>query len=70
MSQHSSSYSYDSLNDVFNIANRKGKMQKKYLSKEYLDAAQEYREMRKELNDILRKKKEYNTTRFWDNCKK
>lgn len=57
MSQHSSSYSYDSLNDVFNIANRKGKVQKKYLSKEYLDAAQEYREMRKELNDILRKKK-------------
>lgn len=61
MSQHSSSYSYDSLNDVFNIANRKGKMQKKYLSKEYLDAAQEYREMRKELNDILRKKKELRT---------
>ena len=58
MSQHSPSYSYDSLNDVFNIANRKGKMQKKYLSKEYLDAAQEYRKMRKELNDILRKKKE------------
>lgn len=61
MSHHSSSYSYDSLSDVFNIANRKGKMQKKYLSKEYLDAAQEYREMRKELNDILRKKKELRT---------
>ena len=61
MSHHSSSYSYDSLSDVFNIANRKGKMQKKYLSKEYLDAAQEYREMRKELNGILRKKKESRT---------
>lgn len=61
MTQHSSSYNYDSLNDVFNVANRKGKMQKKYLSKEYLDAAQEYHEMRKELNDILRKKKEFRT---------
>lgn len=30
-------------------------MQKKYLSKEYLDTAQEYREMRKELNGILKK---------------
>ncbi len=36
-------------------------MQKNYLFKEYLDAAQEYREMRKELNDILRKKKELRT---------
>lgn len=57
MSQYSSSYNYDSLNDVFNAVNMKGKMQKKYLSPEYLDAAQEYREMRKELNEILRKKK-------------
>lgn len=55
MSQYSSSYNSDSLNDVFNIVNRKGKMQKKYLSKEYLDTAQEYREMRKELNGILKK---------------
>ena len=36
-------------------------MQKKYLSPEYLDAAQEYREMRKELNNILKKKKEPRT---------
>ena len=36
-------------------------MQKKYLSKEYLDAAQKYREMRKELNNILRKKKDFRT---------
>ena len=57
MSQYSFSYNYDSLNDAFNAVNRKGKMQKRYLSPEYLDAAQEYREMRKELNEILRKKK-------------
>lgn len=61
MSQYSSSYNCDSLNDVFNIANRKGKMQKKYLSQEYLDAAQGYHEMRKELSTILRKKKELRT---------
>lgn len=61
MSQYSSSYSYDSLNDVFNAVNRKGKMQKRYLSQEYLTKAQEYREMRKELNEILRKKKEERT---------
>lgn len=57
MSQYSFSYNYDSLNDAFNAANRKGKIQKRYLSSEYLAAAQEYREMRKELNEILRKKK-------------
>ena len=57
MSQYSFSYNYDSLNDAFNAVNRKGKMQKRYLSPEYLDAAQEYRETRKELNEILRKKK-------------
>lgn len=57
MSQYSFSYNYDSLNDAFNAVNRKGKMQKRYLSHEYLDKAQEYREMRKELNEILRKKK-------------
>ncbi len=57
MSQYSISYSNDSLNDVFNEVNRKGKMQKKYLSPDYLDKAQEYRDMRKELNEILRKKK-------------
>lgn len=61
MSQYSSSYNSDSLNDVFNIANRKGKMQKKYLSLEYLDTAQEYHELRKELNDILKKKKDLRT---------
>lgn len=32
-------------------------MQKKYLSREYLEVAQKYRDMRKELNEILRKKK-------------
>lgn len=57
MSQYSFSYNYDSLNDAFNAVNRKGKMQKRYLSPEYLAAAQEYREMRKELNEMLRKKK-------------
>lgn len=57
MSQYSFSYNYDSLSDVFNAVNRKGKMQKRYLSPEYLAAAQEYREMRKKLNEILRKKK-------------
>ena len=57
MSQYGFSYNYDSLNDAFNSVNRKGKMQKRYLSLEYLDKAQEYREMRKELNEILRKKK-------------
>lgn len=57
MSQYSFTYNYDSLNDAFNAVNRKGKMQKRYLSPEYLDKAQEYREMRKELNEILRKKK-------------
>ena len=61
MSQYSSSYNSDSLNDVFNIVNRKGKMQKKYLSLEYLDAAQEYREMRKELNIIQKKNKDSRT---------
>lgn len=61
MSQYSFSYNYDSLNDAFNVVNRKGKMQKKYLSSEYLAIAQEYREMRKELNEILRKKKEERT---------
>lgn len=61
MSQYSSSYNRDSLNDVFNIVNRKGKMQKKYLSKEYLDTAQEYHDSRKELNDILKKKKDLRT---------
>lgn len=57
MAQYSFSYNSDSLNDVFNAVNRKGKMQKRFLSPEYVDAAQEYREMRKELNEILRKKK-------------
>lgn len=57
MSQYSFSYNYDSLNDAFNVANRKGKMQKRYLSLEYLAVADEYREMRKELNEIYRKKK-------------
>ena len=57
MSQYDFSYNYDSLNDAFNAVNRKGKMQKRYLSPEYLDKAQEYREMRNELNEILRKKK-------------
>ena len=57
MSQYSFSYNYDSLNDAFNVVNRKGKMQKRYLSTEYLAVAQEYREMRKMLNAILRKKK-------------
>ena len=36
-------------------------MQKKYLSLEYLDAAQEYREMRKELNIIQKKNKDSRT---------
>ena len=57
MSQYSFSYNYDSLNDAFNVVNRKGKMQKRYLSLEYLAVADEYREMRKELNEIYRKKK-------------
>ncbi|MBR8769296.1 hypothetical protein IX326_000485 [Porphyromonas levii] len=57
MSQYNFSYNYDSLNDAFNVVNRKGKMQKRYLSPEYLAAAQEYREMRKKLNELLRKKK-------------
>lgn len=57
MSQYSYSYGYESLDDAFNAVNRKGKMQKKYLSPEYLVAAQEYRDMRTELNTILRKKK-------------
>lgn len=57
MSQYSFSYNYDSLYDAFNAVNRKGKMQKRYLSPEYLAIAQEYREMRKRLNNILRKKK-------------
>lgn len=57
MSQYDFSYNYDSLEDAFNAVNRKGKMQKKYLSPEYLVAAQEYRDMRTELNTILRKKK-------------
>lgn len=57
MYQYNFSYNYDSLADAFNAVNRKGKMQKRYLSPEYLAAAQEYREMRKELNKILRKKK-------------
>ena len=57
MSQYSFSYNYDSLDDAFNAVNRKGKMQKRYLSPEYLAAAQKYREMRTELNKILKKKK-------------
>lgn len=57
MSQYNFSYNYDSLYDAFNAVNRKGKMQKRYLSPEYLAIAQEYREMRKRLNSILRKKK-------------
>ena len=36
-------------------------MQKRYLSPEYLAKAQEYREMRKKLNTILRKKKDKRT---------
>lgn len=61
MSQYSFSYNYDSLYDAFNVVNRKGKMQKRYLSPEYLAKAQEYREMRKKLNTILRKKKDKRT---------
>lgn len=57
MSQYSFSYNYDSLKDAFDAVNRKGKMQKRYLSSEYLSAAQEYHELRKALNQILRKKK-------------
>ena len=56
MSQYSFSYNYDSLNDAFNAVNRKGKMQKSYLSPKYLGEAQDYREMRKQLNELLRKK--------------
>ena len=56
MSQYSFSYNYDSLNDAFNAANRKGKMQKRYLSPEYLAAAQEYHKMRDRLNELLREK--------------
>lgn len=56
MSQYSFSYNYDSLNDAFNAVNRKGKMQKRYLSPEYLSAAEEYRKMKYERNNILRKK--------------
>ena len=55
MSQYSFSYNYDSLNDAFNAVNRKGKMQKRYLSSEYLDAAQRYRDKRKELKKLLRR---------------
>lgn len=61
MSQYDFSYNYDSLEDAFNAVNRKGKMQKKYLSPEYLVAAQKYRDMRTELNKILRKKKSERT---------
>ena len=57
MSQYSFSYNYDSLNDAFNVVNRKGKMQKRHLSSEYLAAAQEYRKMRKQLNELLKKQK-------------
>jgi hypothetical protein len=57
MSLYRFSYNYDSLNDAFNIENRKGKIQKKNLSPEYLNAAQEYREMRKVLKRIFTKKK-------------
>lgn len=57
MSQYSFSYNYDSLDDAFNAVNRKGKMQKRYLSPEYLAVAQKYRDMRTELNKILKKKK-------------
>lgn len=56
MSQYSFSYNYDSLNDAFNAANRKGRMQKRYLSPEYLAAAQEYHKMRDRLNELLREK--------------
>ena len=57
MSQYSFSYNYDSLNDAFNAVNRKGKMQKRYLSAEYLAEAMKYRKMKKKLNELLRKKK-------------
>lgn len=57
MNLYAFSYNYDSLNDAFNVVNRSGKMQKRYLSGEYLQAAQEYREMRKELNEKRRRKK-------------
>lgn len=52
MSQYSYSYGYESLDDAFNAVNRKGKMQIKYLSPEYLVAAQEYRDMRTELSNV------------------
>ena len=61
MTQYSFSYNSDSLNDVFNAVNRKGKMQNRYLSTDYLAKAQEYHEMKKELSEILRKKKSYRT---------
>ena len=70
MSQYSFSYNYDSLDDAFNAVNRKGKMQNKYLSSEYLAAAQEYREMRMELNKILRKKKTERTEEETDKVDK
>lgn len=66
MSQYSFSYNYDSLNDAFNAANRKGRMQKRYLSLEYLAAAQEYRDMREQLNELLRKKTEERTEKEAD----
>lgn len=56
-SGYSFSYNYDSLNDAFNAVNRKGKIRERYLSANYLAKAQEYRELRKKLNVILRKKK-------------
>ena len=65
MSQYSFSYNYDSLNDAFNAVNRKGKMQKRYLSLEYLDAAQNYREMRycgRKRQSVPRKKRVMLTT--------
>ena len=56
MSRFSFSYDYDTLNDVFNSLNRKGKIRKTYLSSEYLASTMEYREMKARLNELLRKK--------------
>jgi len=56
MSYFDQSYSYNSVNEVFMSANRRGKIPKEYLSEEYLSTAKEYREIRIELNRIKKKK--------------
>ncbi|MGL5703840.1 MAG: antiviral reverse transcriptase Drt3a [Tannerellaceae bacterium] len=56
------SFSIETINTVFMLSNRKGRMKKEFLSVEYLDAAREYRKLLHQLKTLRRTSKETRTS--------